>query len=188
MNPRPNNPNQEFNPFSYDPRTKPKQLRQQLEKRDERRERVEMGRKRIPTKEQRPNKVTRSKVLQKEPKTRNRTSIRQGIRPHIQITRLTSRTTKKKNPNSTPHRNRFDRWVEIKQNGLPLRVVKAATLTRQQTSSLINSKLSRHFKNKNTKKEKKYTKIEKNARRETTPSRPPSNGDDASRIARRRGS
>ncbi|KAL8197755.1 hypothetical protein R6Q57_024289 [Mikania cordata] len=31
--------------------------------------------------------------------------------------------------------------------------LKAATLTRQQTSSPINSKLSRHFKNKNTKKE-----------------------------------
>ncbi|KAL8230636.1 hypothetical protein R6Q57_000414 [Mikania cordata] len=51
---------------------------------------------------------------------------------------------------STPHRNRLDRWVEIKQNGLPLRVVKPAILTRQQPSSPINSKLSRLFKNKNT--------------------------------------
>ncbi|KAL8255323.1 hypothetical protein R6Q59_033544 [Mikania micrantha] len=45
--------------------------------------------------------VTRSKVLQKEPKTPNRTSIRRGVRPQIQITRLTSRMTKKK-PSSTP--------------------------------------------------------------------------------------
>ncbi|KAL8217949.1 hypothetical protein R6Q57_021322, partial [Mikania cordata] len=40
----------------------------------------------------------------KRTKTPNRTSIRRGVRPHIQITRLTSRMTKKK-PNSTPHRN-----------------------------------------------------------------------------------
>ncbi|KAL8210676.1 hypothetical protein R6Q57_005113 [Mikania cordata] len=84
-----------------------------------------------------------------------------GVLPHIQITRLTSRMTKKKNPSSTPHRNRLDRWVEIKQNRLPLRVVKPATLSRQQPSSPINSKLSRLFKNKNTKIENKYTKIEK---------------------------
>ncbi|KAL8224391.1 hypothetical protein R6Q57_019866 [Mikania cordata] len=92
---------------------------------------------------------------------------------------LTSRMKKKKS--STPHRNRLDRWVEIKQNGLLLRVVKPTPLTRQQPSSPINSKLLRLFKNKNTK-------IEKNARGETTPSRPPSNGVDATRIVRRRGS
>ncbi|KAL8227147.1 hypothetical protein R6Q57_016979, partial [Mikania cordata] len=65
-----------------------------------------------------------------------------GVRQHIQITRLTSRMTKKKKPSSTTHRKRLDRWVEIKQNGLPLRVVKPPTLTRQQPSSPINSKLS----------------------------------------------
>ncbi|KAL8201974.1 hypothetical protein R6Q57_011121 [Mikania cordata] len=56
------------------------------------------------------------------------------------------------------HRNRLDWRVEIQQNGLPLRVVKPAPLTRQQPSSPINSKLSRLFKNKNTKIEKKCTK------------------------------
>ncbi|KAL8215204.1 hypothetical protein R6Q57_004653 [Mikania cordata] len=42
------------------------------------------------------NKVTMSEVLRKEPKTPNRTSIRRGVRPPIQITRLTSRMTSKK--------------------------------------------------------------------------------------------
>ncbi|KAL8237709.1 hypothetical protein R6Q59_018790 [Mikania micrantha] len=73
----------------------------------------------------------------------------------------------KKKPSSTPHRNRLDRRVEIQQNGLPLRVVKPSPLTRQQPNSLINSKLSQLFKNKNTKKGK-------NARRENSPSRPQS--------------
>ncbi|KAL8191580.1 hypothetical protein R6Q57_028311 [Mikania cordata] len=70
-----------------------------------------------------------------------------GVRPHIQITRLTSRMTKKK-PSSTPHRNRLDRRVEIQQNGLPLRVVKPSPLTRQQPISLINSKLHNFSKTK----------------------------------------
>ncbi|KAL8225347.1 hypothetical protein R6Q57_017904 [Mikania cordata] len=48
-------------------------------------------------------------------------------------------------------RNRLDRQVEIQQNRLPLRVVKLSPLTRQQPISLINSKLSQLFKNKNTK-------------------------------------
>ncbi|KAL8222954.1 hypothetical protein R6Q57_020353 [Mikania cordata] len=80
-----------------------------------------------------------------------------GVRPHIQITRLTTRMTKKI-PSSTPHRNRLDRRVEIQQNGLPLRVVRPSPLTRQQPISLINSKLSQLFKNKNTKIGKKCTK------------------------------
>ncbi|KAL8242020.1 hypothetical protein R6Q59_012322 [Mikania micrantha] len=55
-------------------------------------------------------------------------------------------------------RNRLDRQGEIQQNGIPLRVVKPSPLTRQQSISLINSKISQLFKNKNTRIGKKCTK------------------------------
>ncbi|KAL8201028.1 hypothetical protein R6Q57_012367 [Mikania cordata] len=45
-------------------------------------------------------------------------------------------------------RNRLDRQGGIQQNGLPLRVVKPSPLTRQQSISLINSKLHNFSKTK----------------------------------------
>ncbi|KAD4981803.1 hypothetical protein R6Q59_001519 [Mikania micrantha] len=99
-------------------------------KRDERRERVEMGRKGISTKEQRPNDDEEAEF-------------------------------------DTP-RNRLDRQVEIQQNGLPLQVVKPYPLTQQQPISLINSKLSQLFKNKNTRIGKKCTKKKLQIQEENT--------------------
>ncbi|KAL8239765.1 hypothetical protein R6Q59_016332 [Mikania micrantha] len=76
-------------------------------------------------------------------------------------------------------RKLLDRQGVIQQNGLHLRVVKPSPLSRQQSISLINSKLSRVFKNKNTR-------IRKNARNKTsnTPSQPQNNGSFASRKTR----